>query len=112
MRRFGSLLTGLLLLSLARYAGGQATDTFRFVHITDTHLTANGNVEPLRQLVNDLNAMNPRPAFVVDTGDVTEAGRPEEFARFAEGTSGLSIPFHAAPGNHDVRWSPLGKEAF
>src|SRR5207253_10206477 len=27
-------------------------------------------------------------------------------------TSGLSIPFYAAPGNHDVRWAPLGKEAF
>lgn len=85
---------------------------FRFVHITDTHLTASGNIEPLKQLVTEIQSLKPLPAFVVDTGDVTEAGKPEEFARFAEGTTGLSIPFYCTPGNHDVRWGPLGKEAF
>jgi outer membrane protein assembly factor BamB len=82
------------------------------VHITDTHLTATGNIQPLRDLVQELNAMQPPPAFVVDTGDVTEAGRPEEFKRFLEGTQGLAMPFYCAPGNHDTRWGPLGKEAF
>ncbi len=56
--------------------------------------------------------MSPTPAFVVDTGDVTEAGRTEEYARFREGVSQTDVPFYCAPGNHDVRWSPTGKEGF
>jgi len=111
MRKIGWLLLCLLLL-IVRPAAGQVKEPFRFVHITDTHLTASGNIEPLKQLVAEINAMTPKPAFVVDTGDVTEAGRSEEFARFLEGTAGLSIPFYATPGNHDTRWAPLGKEAF
>lgn len=102
----------LILLCLPAFAVAQKDDSFRFVHVTDTHLTAAGNIEPLKKLVADLNAMPQKPAFVVDTGDVTEAGRPEEFARFRDGMSGLGVPFYCAPGNHDVRWSPLGKEAF
>jgi outer membrane protein assembly factor BamB len=108
-------LRGLLICLFAlstRIALAQGSETFRFIHVTDTHLTASGNIAPLKQLTTDLNAMSPLPAFVIDTGDVTEAGRPEEFARFLEGTTGLSIPFYCAPGNHDVRWGPLGKEAF
>jgi len=93
-------------------AFSQAEQPFRFVHITDTHLTANGNIEPLKQLVADVNAMSPQPAFVIDTGDVTESGRPEEYARFLGGTTGLAVPFYCTPGNHDVRWSALGKEGF
>src|SRR3954465_1401047 len=100
-------LRGLLICLFAlntHIVLAQSSETFRFIHVTDTHLTASGNIAPLKQLTSDLNAMSPLPAFVIDTGDVTEAGRPEEFARFLEGTSGLSIPFYCAPGNHDVRW--------
>lgn len=110
MRRFALFLCLLFFTCVKAYA--QSDQPFRFVHITDTHLTASGNIEPLKQLVAELNAMSPRPAFVIDTGDVTEAGRPEEYARFLEGTTGLAIPFYCAPGNHDARWAPLGKEAF
>jgi outer membrane protein assembly factor BamB len=105
------LFTLLACLLLAIQAGAQ-NRPFRFIHITDTHLTALGNIEPLKKLVADIQAMPEKPAFVVDTGDVTEAGKPEEYARFQEGTAGLSVPFYCAPGNHDTRWGPLGKEAF
>ncbi|HZO91807.1 MAG TPA: PQQ-binding-like beta-propeller repeat protein [Chthonomonadaceae bacterium] len=90
-------------------------DTFTFLHITDTHQTADGSTEPLRKLVEDAARMPTPPAFIIDTGDITEAGRPEEYARFKEAISGLEpakIGFYAVPGNHDVRWSPDGKEGF
>ncbi len=112
MRVFMGAVVAILLLNFVPLAGGQRGSGFRFVHITDTHLTAAGNVEPIRELVAEINGMEPRPAFVVDTGDVTEAGRPEEFANFLGATTGLSIPFYSTTGNHDVRWSPLGKGAF
>jgi predicted MPP superfamily phosphohydrolase len=105
------LLSGALIPNPTQ-AQDKTPQTFRFIHITDTHLTANGNIEPLKKLVADINAMDPPPAFVIDTGDVTEAGRPEEYQRFLEGTTGLKVPFYCAPGNHDSRWAPLGKETF
>ncbi|MEP6754343.1 MAG: PQQ-binding-like beta-propeller repeat protein [Chthonomonadales bacterium] len=106
-----NLLTILLCL-VPSVAFGQKETTFRFVHVTDTHLTASANIEPLKQLAGELNAMSPMPAFVVDSGDVTEAARPEEFARFQEAAGLLKMPFCCAPGNHDTRWSANGKQAF
>lgn len=111
-RHFACLLLTLALYGLSSRSFAQDASPFRFVQITDTHLTASGNTEPLKKLVADISAMPQKPAFVVDTGDVTEAGRPEEFARFQEGIAGLGIPFYCAPGNRDVRWSPTGKDAF
>ena len=88
------------------------SDTFTFLHITDTHQTAGGSIEPLQKLAEEASKMAQPPAFVVDTGDITEAGRPEEYARFKEGIGKLSeakIGFYAVPGNHDVRWCPENK---
>lgn len=102
----------LLLIACASTCAQQGPGPMTFIHITDTHLTASANTEPLADLVQRVNAMAPLPAFVVDTGDVTEAGRPEEFERFLQAMKPLAVPFYCAPGNHDVRWNPLGKEGF
>ncbi|MGC8669007.1 MAG: PQQ-binding-like beta-propeller repeat protein [Chthonomonadales bacterium] len=106
------LLACLLLTACARASARHAPEALSFVHITDTHLTASSNVGALEDLVRRVNAMAPLPAFVVDTGDVTEAGRPEEFQRFQQAVKPLAVPIYCAPGNHDVRWNPLGKEGF
>jgi hypothetical protein len=73
MRPVTIFATALALVHLLG-ASRQSPDSFRFIHITDTHLTATGNTQPLKDLVATVNAMDPKPAFVVDTGDVTEAG--------------------------------------
>src|SRR5262249_5980586 len=52
------------------------------------------------------------PAFVVNTGDVCETGTPEQYVRFQEVAKNLTCPQYIAPGNHDVRWNPMGKEGF
>jgi outer membrane protein assembly factor BamB len=107
-----------LLLSLtcsAQHAQAPVVQDFSFLVVTDTHQTANGSTEPLSQLVTAATQSSTPPAFIIDTGDVTEAGRPEEYARFKEAISGLApahIAFYAVPGNHDVRWSPNGKLGF
>lgn len=93
----------------------QRVEDFTFLDVTDTHQTASGSNTALRSLADAAQAMSPKPAFIIDTGDITESGRPEEYARFKEATSGLSgagIAFYAVPGNHDVRWCPDGKEGF
>lgn len=100
----------LLLLSLT--AAAQQNTPFQFVHITDTHVTGSRNDEPVRQLVARINSMSPKPAFVINTGDVTELGLPEEFERYKSAIADLTVPHYAVPGNHDVRWSPSGKAVF
>jgi Icc protein len=49
-------------------------------------------------------ALNPRPDVVVVSGDVTECGRPEEYAMAAEMFRHyLTMPVFVVPGNHDRR---------
>ena len=119
MSRFQTCANLLILLCLSLFttlASAQKTpDAFTFLDVTDTHQTATGEIEPLKRLAKDALEMPMKPAFVIDTGDITEAGRPEEYARFKEGISDLleaKIDFYPVPGNHDVRWSPDGKEGF
>ena len=49
-------------------------------------------------------ALDPRPDVVVISGDVTECGRPEEYAMAAEMLRHyLTMPVFVVPGNHDRR---------
>jgi 3',5'-cyclic AMP phosphodiesterase CpdA len=105
------------VLGILLIGGAAARADFSFVHITDTHFTqstaAGSAADKNRALLREISALTPRPAFVINTGDVTELGRPAEFAAFrATLAESLTIPHYAAPGNHDVRWSPLGKEGY
>jgi hypothetical protein len=119
-RAFSSLtITSLLLLA----AGGSSSRAdFSFVHVTDTHVTASEAAGSAAQkdgvLLQEIAALSPRPAFVINTGDVVEEGTPAEFAVYcktlAANLSGSTpvLPVYAAPGNHDVRWNPQGKEGY
>jgi len=85
---------------------------FTFIHISDTHFGAGNNAEIDAAMFAEINKLNPKPAFVVNTGDICEKGTPEEYAQFQEAVKNLACPMYIAPGNHDVRWNPLGKEGF
>lgn len=106
------LFAWIFLAACAAASARQAPEAVSFIHITDTHVTASTNAAPLEDFVRRINGMAPLPNFVIDTGDVTEAGRPEEFQRFLQATQPLAVPLYCTPGNHDVRWNPLGKEGF
>ncbi|MDB5322041.1 MAG: WD40-like repeat [Phycisphaerales bacterium] len=101
-----------LLLALAPYARAD----FSFVHITDSHVSGNdgegGNAEKDAAGFREISALNPKPAFVAHTGDVCESATPREYAIWQRVLKELTIPIHVAPGNHDVRWNPLGKEGY
>jgi outer membrane protein assembly factor BamB len=89
---------------------------FSFVHITDSHVSANdgegGNADKDAAAFREISALNPKPAFVAHTGDVCESATPREYAIWQRVLKDLTIPIHIAPGNHDVRWNPLGKEGY
>jgi outer membrane protein assembly factor BamB len=89
-----------------------AQQPWRFVHITDAHVGASGGLDKLNEIVDEINAMDPLPEFVLDTGDVTEFGDAPSFKAYEDAMKRLKVPFHCTLGNHDTRWSGTGKAGF
>lgn len=57
--------------------------------------------ERITTIMAELNAMRPRPQFVILGGDVTVRGRPGEWDKFFEIIDCLNIPWFLTVGNHD-----------
>lgn len=55
----------------------------------------------LRKIVDELNALDPGPEFVVFGGDLTDYGIDREWDAFFEEATRLRMPYHLALGNHD-----------
>jgi 3',5'-cyclic-AMP phosphodiesterase len=79
--------------------------------ISDTHLKSPGRLaykrvdtaQAMRVCVAQLMALDPQPDLLVHTGDLTDLGRPEEYAHLREILAPLTTPILAVPGNHDKR---------
>jgi 3',5'-cyclic AMP phosphodiesterase CpdA len=87
---------------------------FLLLQISDTHLGADWHgVEPDECLLRAVEAvleLPQRPDALVISGDLTQNGTPEEYARVRELVAPLDLEPHVLPGNHDLR-RPL-REAF
>jgi Icc protein len=57
----------------------------------------------LERAVARLAALAPRPDLVLATGDLTDGGRPEEYARLRALLAPLPMPVYLVMGNHDLR---------
>ena len=53
--------------------------------------------------VDRLNGLSPRPDVVLATGDLTSAGRPNQYKALAALFETLGLPLYLLPGNHDER---------
>lgn len=79
--------------------------------ITDLHVKGSDRLvyqrvdtaQFLRAAVAQIAALTPLPDIVVVTGDLTDSGRPEEYAALREILAGLPMPIFVLPGNHDER---------
>jgi Icc protein len=86
--------------------------------ISDTHITRPGTllmgvvdtVAALERAVAALNRLDPAPDLAVLTGDLVEAGEPEEYEHLRSLLTPLRMPLFVIPGNHDARESV--REAF
>ena len=78
----------------------------RFVVVSDLHIPVRAD-QGTRAVVEAILAMEPPPAFVVDTGDATELGWRSEIdeyvARVVDPLEAAGIPVLTVPGNHDAR---------
>ncbi len=84
----------------------------RFLHITDLHLSAPQTEDPTRQtdtvaafdrLMQVALRLDPRPDFIVASGDLTNVGDDASYALLAERLAAFDIPVHMTLGNHDRR---------
>jgi Icc protein len=79
--------------------------------ITDLHIKPVGELAyrqvdtaaALAHCIAHLNNLRPRPALVVVSGDLVDAGKDEEYAHLRRLLNELALPLVAIPGNHDRR---------
>jgi 3',5'-cyclic AMP phosphodiesterase CpdA len=67
-----------------------------FADVVDTHAM-------LAAAVDAVLALRPQPDAVLVTGDLTNDGEPEAYARIRPELARLPMPVYAIPGNHDDR---------
>lgn len=84
---------------------------FLLAQVTDPHVKAEGRLSyrvvdtaaALRRCVEHVMGLAQKPDAVLFTGDLTDFGRPEEYAQLARLISPLDMPVYLMPGNHDAR---------
>ncbi len=83
-----------------------------FVHLTDLHLQspekeaelgADAPSARLRSVLGQVGALDPRPAFIAISGDLTDHGDQASYRLLMECLSQTDIPVLLALGNHDNR---------
>ncbi|MDK2930890.1 MAG: hypothetical protein PWR07_1021 [Bacillota bacterium] len=95
-----ALTACVLTAALAsRCAGlpGLPQGSFTFAVVGDSQ----GRTPVWERIVDAVNAA--RPSFVLHCGDMVASGTPEQYEDFLRQTKRLRMPWHAVPGNHDVR---------
>ena len=89
----------------ASATGAPGTPPFTFAYISDTHMytrTLNQRfVKGAVKAVEDVNALDPQPDFVLFGGDLAQLGRPEELQQGKEILSMLKAPVKIMVGEHD-----------
>ena len=84
---------------------------FLLAQVTDLHIKAQGRLSyrvvdtagSLARCVEHILALPQRPDAAILTGDLTDFGRPEEYAQLARLVEPLAMPVYLMPGNHDER---------
>lgn len=88
-------------VSVANAAG----ETFRFAYISDSHLYERDLndrfVNALMRAVDDVNAMDPAPDFVLYGGDLAQLGKAKELELGAQILRNLKAPVRMMVGEHD-----------
>ena len=98
----------VLLLSLATLLYAEFRP-FSFVQLSDTHISPNNDnaLNDLRRSVSEIN-QNDSIAFVIVSGDVTDAGEIGSMIRAKRVLDSVNVPVYVTSGNHETKWSESG----
>jgi len=95
---------GFQLVEVASAAEGDKP-AFTFAYVSDTHLyPASLNdrfVRAALKAVDDVNALDPQPDFVLFGGDLAQLGRKEELDLGRQILKTIKAPVHMMVGEHD-----------
>ncbi|MEJ2553543.1 MAG: metallophosphoesterase, partial [Gammaproteobacteria bacterium] len=101
---FAPTATSFFGLAGVAEAATRKVTPFNFAIISDAHLY---NIKDhkfdhiLERAVKDVNAMSPRPDFVIFGGDLAQTGMKEELEKGKRILDTLKIPLKIIPGEHD-----------
>lgn len=84
---------------LVRRSARPVDTPFSFVHISDSH--ASSALRSAGPVIDRINALADRPAFVFDTGDLCSDRRDENTPMESYGQH-LAMPYFPVTGNHDA----------
>src|SRR6202011_2268211 len=89
-------------------AEAQSGESFSFVQISDTHIGFKGAANPdalgtFEAAIARIKALDPKPAFLIHTGDITHAQKAGAFDTVSEALKGTGVErtFYV-PGENDV----------
>ena len=77
-----------------------------FVHLSDPHVGRRSDAESFAVAIEAIERLDPQPAFVVITGDLTESFRDAEVLYLKHLVDRFTLPVLLVPGNHDVGFDP------
>ena len=82
---------------------------FYFVHLTDTHIGTENNLELTKEIVEQINNLPMHIHCIVHTGDIINFGMEDSIAviNAISALEQLEAPLLIIPGNHDIRWRNL-----
>jgi Icc protein len=86
-----------------------STEPVRILHITDTHLHAHRDAtmrglntyDSFKAVVDRIGSGSRKADAVIATGDLVQDETRGGYEHFGELISGLGVPVHCVPGNHD-----------
>jgi outer membrane protein assembly factor BamB/predicted phosphodiesterase len=103
-----NLLLIPFLLSL-HFSFGQTS--FKFAHVSDTHIGSQNSEEDVVRTVHSINN-DSTLKFVIISGDITDFGTDSAFHVAKRILDSLNKPWYIIPGNHDANWSESGTNSF
>jgi len=95
------IVSGFVSLSKSGECG-ENTPLFSFIQITDTHFLDEAIDPYVAQLAEEINSMEPKPAFLIHTGDMVEKRSELAFQGVKASFSLFELPVYTVVGNHDI----------
>ena len=101
-----AVLICLGLTAYATYAEAKVKP-FKFVQLTDIHLSNKSAIDALQCSIDEINATDSID-FALITGDITDQGDRATMQRAKSYFDKLKVPYYVVLGNHETTWSESG----